>query len=86
VMKPHIPMRAFLSGASRFLGEARGRVLRETADIDAVGAQPYPRPLKPRSAFGNERQMMHDRAWSERLLLAALGLLILVAAAQIALK
>jgi nucleoside-diphosphate-sugar epimerase len=86
VMKPRIPIRVFLSGASRFLGEALGRVLRETGDIVAVGAQPYPRPLKPRSAFGNERQMMHDGAWSEKLLLAVLGLLIVVAVAQIALK
>jgi hypothetical protein len=30
--------------------------------------------------------MMHDRAWSEKLLLAVLGLLLLAAAAQIALK
>jgi len=29
---------------------------------------------------------MHDDAWSEKLLLAALGLLILAAVAQIALK
>jgi len=30
--------------------------------------------------------MMHDPGWSEKLLLAALGLLILAAVAQIALK
>jgi hypothetical protein len=30
--------------------------------------------------------MMHDRAWSELLLLAVLGLLILAAVTQIALK
>jgi hypothetical protein len=30
--------------------------------------------------------MMHDRAWSEKLLLALLGLLILAAVAQVALK
>jgi hypothetical protein len=30
--------------------------------------------------------MMHDRAWSEKLLLALLGLLMLTAVAQFALK
>lgn len=46
----------------------------------------YSSPQRPVSRVGNEFQIMYDRAWSEKLLLAVLGLLVLAAVAQIALK
>jgi hypothetical protein len=46
----------------------------------------YQQRINLETAFGNEASMMHDHAWSEKLLLAALGLLILAAVAQIVLK
>ena len=38
------------------------------------------------AGFGNEPQMMHDPAWSEKFLFAVLGVLILGVVVQIALK
>jgi hypothetical protein len=49
-----------------------------TTTIRALGNQ--------RAEFGKEPYMVHDSAWSEKLLLVVISLLILVAVAQIALK
>jgi hypothetical protein len=42
--------------------------------------------FKVETAFGNEASMMHNHDWSEKLLLATLGLLMMAVVAQIALK
>jgi hypothetical protein len=53
------------------------------AFLFSIGSRP---PENEEVALGNESYMKFDSMWSEKLMLAVLGLLILAAAAQVALK